>query len=121
MINLAVSGSADIYQSDYLTVIMMPKVLISILSKHNTLFDSLIEEGQIIIPGFVPKITWTKESEAIRSDLMARIQGQQHLMNSFERLEEKVEGLHAHYNLILQEKGNKRLKTLIVIRQLAYI
>jgi hypothetical protein len=92
-----------------------------VIQKSNTPYKHHVFLEYTNIPGFVPKITWTKESEAIRSDLMARIQGQQHLMNSFERLEEKVEGLHAHYNLILQEKGNKRLKTLIVIRQLADI
>jgi len=37
-------------------------------------------------------------------------------MNSFKRLEEKVDIIHFHYQLLLQEKGNKRLNTLTVIQ-----
>ena len=47
---------------------------------------------------------------------MEQIQGLDHLKNSFERLEKKVNVIHSHYELILQEKGNKRLNTLTVIQ-----
>jgi len=189
LINLIVTDTADIYQSEYLTIIVSSNVLISILSEHSTLFDDIIEEGQnppefdpnlyhvlyyifgeilqqgiknrtisrqriqklstrlddesdsvqleeIILCkrevshltnvvedqynmlGFVPKIKWTDESKDIRSELMEQVQGLEHLKNLFERLEEKVDAIHGQYQLILQEKGNKRLNTLTVIQSI---
>ena len=49
---------------------------------------------------------------------MEQVQGLSHLKNSFERLEEKVDAMHAQYQLILQEKGNKRLNTLTVVQSI---
>jgi len=36
--------------------------------------------------------------------------------NSYERLIEKIEHIHSHYQLILQKKGNKNLNTLTVVQ-----
>lgn len=75
-----------------------------------------IVEDQYNMLAFVPKINWTDESKLIRSDLKEQTRGLEYLKNSFERLIEKVENIHSHYQLILQEKGNKRLNTLTVVQ-----
>jgi len=75
-----------------------------------------VVEDQYNMLGFVPKLQWTDGSNAVRSEFREQVQGLQHLMNSFNRLEEKVDIIHSHYQLLLQEKGNKRLNTLTVIQ-----
>jgi magnesium/cobalt transport protein CorA len=188
LLDLVVSNTTDILQSEHLTIIARPHLLISILNAGNTLLKSLDEEveinlfkvelnlfhllyyilGEIFQQGmenlkdsrlkvkrlsekieqdphavdltdimqckteistlddivedqynmlaFVPKINWTEESKLLRSDLKEQIHGLEYLKNSYERLIEKIDHIHSHYQLILQEKGNKRLNTLTVVQ-----
>jgi magnesium/cobalt transport protein CorA len=188
LVDLVVSNTADIRQSEHLTIIIRPHLLISILDERNTLLNLLHEEvelnlfkvdlnlfhlfyyiiGEIFQQGmenlkdsklhvkrlsekieqdphavalndiiqckteiiqledivedqynmlaFIPKIDWTEESKVLRSDLKDQVHGLAYLKNSYERLTEKIEDIHSHYQLILQEKGNKRLNTLTVVQ-----
>jgi Mg2+ and Co2+ transporter CorA len=75
-----------------------------------------IVEDQYNMLAFIPKIDWTEESKVLRSDLKDQVHGLAYLKNSYERLTEKIEDIHSHYQLILQEKGNKRLNTLTVVQ-----
>ena len=188
LLDLVVSNTTNILQSDHLTIIARPHLLISILNEDNTLLKTLDEEVEInlfkvdlnlfhllyyilaeifqqgmenlkdsklkvkrlsekieqypnavalkeIIQckteisqlenivedqynmlAFVPKINWTEESKLLRSELKEQIHGLDYLKNSYERLLEKIDNIHSHYQLILQEKGNKRLNTLTVVQ-----
>ena len=75
-----------------------------------------IVEDQYNMLGFIPKMNWVDENKAARSELVEQIQGLEHLKKSFERLEEKVDAIHGQYQLILHEKGNKRLNTLTIVQ-----
>jgi Mg2+ and Co2+ transporter CorA len=77
--------------------------------------DDIVED-QYNMLAFVPKINWTEESKLLRSDLKEQIHGLGYLKNSYERLIEKIDNIHSHYQLILQERGNKRLNTLTVVQ-----
>jgi len=188
LINLVVSRSDNIYQSEYLTIIVKSNLLISILNDQNTLLEDLkrevisdifkfeptlyhllyymlgeilqqgmenlafskqrikklsikVDDNSEVVPlaevmlckreigqitdivedqydmiGFVPKLDWTDSTQVGRSELKEQIQGLEHLKRSFERLEEKIDLIHSQYQLILQEKGNKRLNTLTIVQ-----
>jgi magnesium/cobalt transport protein CorA len=75
-----------------------------------------IVEDQYHMLGFIPKLNWTKEAAEVRKELIELIKGFDYLQNLLERLEEKLSELHAQYQLVLQEKGNKRLNTLTIIQ-----
>ena len=188
LLNLEVISTLNILQSDHLTIIIRPHLMITILSEHNTILKSLEEEeginflqvdlnlfhllyyilaeifqqglerlkdsklrvkklsekieqkpetvilndiirckkeishlediveDQYNMLAFVPKIDWSEESKVLREELNEQIRGLEYLRNSYNRLIEKVDNIHAQYQLILQEKGNKRLNTLTVVQ-----
>ena len=188
LLNLEVLSTLNILQSDHLTIIIRPHLMITILSEPNTILKSLEEEeginllqvdlnlfhllyyilaeifqqglerlkdsklhakkisekieqkpetvilndiirckreishlediveDQYNMLAFVPKIDWSEESKVLREELNEQIRGLEYLRNSYNRLIEKVDNIHAQYQLILQEKGNKRLNTLTVVQ-----
>lgn len=191
LINLVVSNTNDIYQSGYLSVIIVaPNVLVTIIEEGNKTFDDFIDEarnsklkleiniydilyfmvceilqkgienlavskkkvntlarvidedpdevvlseiisvkreiGQLTnvaedqynMLGFVPKIMWTEDSKVLKEELMEQIHGLAHLKNSLERIEGRVDIIHSHYQLILQERSSKRLSILTVVQSI---
>lgn len=188
LINLEVFNMTKILESDHLTIIARPHLMITILNEDNTLLEPMDAEGgidllrvdlnlfhllyyilaeifqqgmdnlkdskqkvqklseriemepetvtlkdiirckaeishledivedQFNMLAFVPNIGWTEESKSLKSELREQTRGLEYLKNSYERLIEKVDNVHAHYQLILQEKGNKRLNTLTVVQ-----
>jgi len=188
ILNLVVSSTADIYQAEYLTVLLRSNLLVTILREGNTVLQDLEEEvntnlfnyelnlyhlfyymvnevlyrgmdnlaiarnrvnllsqkideeyddvpfSDIIISkreinqlsnivedqyamlGFLPKVDWSGKANEVRKDFMEMVSGYGWLQNSMERLEEKLNSIQAQYQLILQDKGNRRLNTLTIIQ-----
>ena len=77
-----------------------------------------IVEDQYHILGFVPKFNWntSSETENFRTELDVLFRGFNYLLRIYERQEDKLEALHVQYQLLLHEKGNKKLNTLTVVQ-----
>jgi len=188
--NLTISSASNMYQSQYLSVLIKNNLLISILPEDNGLFSRLeqnirsnaisetislyhlvyymvseilhqgldnlskarkrindlsmkLDEGSNQIPssdityckremsqladiyedqnsvlGFFPKLDWSEKASPIRNELVELIHGFGHLFNSAERLEEKLTSIQIQYQMMLQEKGNKRLSTLTIVQSI---
>ena len=190
VINLVVSKSNDVYAKDYLTILLKPGLLVTILDDQNSLFESFCEEinnnpydlrmdifytmyymvsqilhqstfnvksarqmvdklslqldedpddlelediilakrkinllantieDQHITLGLIPKINWSDEVLKIETEITKVINQFRFLQNSVTRLEEKIRELQLHYQLILQEKANKKLSTLTIMQSI---
>ena len=188
VLNLAVSRSDADYSKDFLTILLKPGMLVTILNHENDLFRNIIEEinnnpyqvdidifytiycllsqvlhqstskvkkardmvdalslqidkdpddleleeilqakhkvnqlaniveDQHITLGLIPKLNWSNEVLAVESEINKISDKFRFLHHSVNRLEERIRTLQLHYQLILQEKGNKRLNTLTVIQ-----
>jgi len=81
---------------------------------------SSVAAEQYYILGFIPKIDWENESnkEKIRAEMKETIRGLGYITGSLDRLEDKVESMYLQYQMILQEKGNKKLNTLTVVQSI---
>ena len=77
-----------------------------------------IFEDQNSVLGFFPKQDWSENASTIRNELIELIHGFGHLFNSVERLEEKLTAIQIQYQMILQEKGNRRLSTLTIVQSI---
>ena len=188
VINLEISKSNDIYTGEYLTILLRPGLLVTIIDGKNSLFESfrdelnnnpyelrmdvfyviyymisqilhqstlnaksarqmvgklslqidedpddleledivlakrkierlanLIEDQHITL-GQIPKINWSDDIHKVEGEIANVLNQFRFLQNSMSRLEQKVRELHLHYQLILQEKGNKKLSTLTIIQ-----
>ncbi|MCG8579447.1 MAG: hypothetical protein MI866_06000 [Bacteroidales bacterium] len=73
-------------------------------------------EDQYNMMGFMPTLNWTHQSQTIRNEFQDLLQSFGHVQRSFARLEEKMESIQNQYQLLLQERGNKKLNTLTVIQ-----
>ncbi len=188
VINLVISKSDDIYAKGYLTILLRPGLIVTILDDQNSLFESFREEmnnnpyglrmdlfytiyymisqilhqstsnvktaremvgklslqidedpddielediilakrkiyllaniieDQHITLGLIPKINWSDDVRIVETEINKVVNQFRFLHNAVNRLEEKIRELQLHYQLILQEKGNKRLNTLTVIQ-----
>jgi len=78
---------------------------------------SIIQE-QYHILGFMPKLNWSKveETNNVRDELKELFRGYDYLEKNMVRQEDKLESLHVQYQLMLHEKGNKRLNTLTIVQ-----
>jgi len=188
VLNLVISESDNIYESDYLTILLKPNLLVTIIDEGNNLFKNLEDEinnipfevpfnvnntiyfminsvqdhsrenilaarmvvdnlarildeepeeieikdiiqAKVKIHGLaniiedqyatlqsMPKYDWS-ETDSKAEDETAKVVKQfNFLYNAVIRLEEKIKELQIQYQLILQEKGNKRLNTLTIIQ-----
>jgi magnesium transporter len=188
VINLVVSKSLDVYSNDFLTILLKPGLLVTILDDQNNLFENTSEEinnnpydlkidlfytiyhmisqilhqsttnvkiarymvgklslqldeepddlelediilakrkiyhlvnlieDQHITLLLIPKINWSAEIRTVESEINKVVNRFRFIHNSMNRLEEKNRELQLHYQLILQEKGNKRINTLTLIQ-----
>jgi magnesium transporter len=188
VINLAVSKTRDVYSKDFLTILLKPGLLVTILDDQNNLFENTSEEinnnpydlkidlfytiyhmisqilhqstanvkiardmvgklslqldedpddlelediilakrkiyllanvieDQHITLSLIPKINWSDEIRTVESEINKVVDRFRFIHNSMNRLEEKIREIQLHYQLVLQEKGNKRINTLTVIQ-----
>ena len=79
---------------------------------------SNIVEDQYHLLSFTPRHDWTnvKETEKIISEMKYLFRGFDYLKRILERQEDKLASLHSQYQLMLQEKGNKRLNILTIVQ-----
>ena len=79
---------------------------------------SNVVENQYHMLSFTPKLDWTnaKETEKIISEMKYLFRGFEYLKRTLERQEDKLGSLHNQYQLMLQEKGNKRLNILTIVQ-----
>lgn len=89
-----------------------------ILAKRKINLLANIIEDQHITLGLIPKINWSDDVLKIQTEITKVINQFRFLQNSVIRLEEKIRELQLHYQLILQEKANKKLSTLTVIQSI---
>jgi magnesium transporter len=75
-------------------------------------------EDQFRMLGFVPTLDWKEETAWMRQESRELVGGFAQLRNSMERLEEKVNALHSQYQLVLHEKGNRRLNVLTIVQSI---
>lgn len=96
----------------------IPSIKEIINTKHEMGVLSGIVEDQYNIIGFMPRLNWNqlKEIENLRIELKDLFRGFEHVQKNLERLEDKLESIHSQYQLILQEKANKKLNTLTIIQ-----
>lgn len=96
----------------------IPSIKEIIITKHEMGVLSGIIEDQYNIIGFVPRLNWDQQEEVenFRNELKDLFRGFEHVQKNLERLEDKLESIHSQYQLILQEKGNKKLNTLTIIQ-----
>ncbi len=76
-----------------------------------------IVEDQYYIMAFMPKYHWNAEikTEIISNEMKNVLSGYEYLEKRFERQEDKLEILYNQYQVMLQEKVNKRLNTLTIV------
>jgi magnesium/cobalt transport protein CorA len=79
---------------------------------------SNILENQFHVLSFFPKWELGSKEDGGRllNELKNLFRGFEHLQKNLDRQEDKLESLHAQYQLILQERGNKRLNVLTVVQ-----
>ncbi len=96
----------------------IPSIKEIINTKHEMGVLSGIIEDQYNIIGFVPRLNWDQLEEVVnfRNELKDLFRGFEHVQKNLERLEDKLESIQSQYQLILQEKGNKKLNTLTIIQ-----
>lgn len=96
----------------------IPSIKEIINTKHEMGVLSEIVEDQYNIIGFMPRLNWgqLEEIENFRIELKDLFRGFEHVQKNLERLEDKLESIHSQYQLILQEKANKKLNTLTIIQ-----
>ena len=86
--------------------------------KQNLSQLASIVDDQFHILNFRPKLKWSNEKEVnfVNRELKEILRGFEYLQQKIEHLEDKLETLQMQYQLILQEKGNKRINTLTVVQ-----
>ena len=85
--------------------------------KHNIGQLAHIVDEQFHILNFRPKLKWSdRVALTIQQELKEVFRGFEYLQQKLEHQEEKLEALQLQYQLILQEKGNKKINTLTVIQ-----
>ena len=96
----------------------IPSIKEIIKAKHEMGVLSGIVEDQYNIIGFIPRLNWDQQEEVVnvRNELKDLFRGFEHVQKNLERLEDKLESIHSQYQLMLQEKGNKKLNTLTIIQ-----
>jgi magnesium transporter len=77
-----------------------------------------IVEAQFNVLVFTPNLDWSNDQEQLKTEFSHMVDGFKYLNNSMEKLEQKVEGVRNHYQLLLQEKTNRRLNVLTIINAL---
>lgn len=77
-----------------------------------------IVDDQYHMLSFTPKLDWTnaEQVEKIISEMKHLFQGFEYLKRNLERQEDKLVAIHSQYQLMLQEKGNKRLNILTIVQ-----
>ena len=96
----------------------IPSIKEIMKTKHEMGVLAGIVEDQYNIVGFIPRLNWDQleELENLRNELKDLFRGFEHVQKNLERLEDKLESIHSQYQLLLQEKGNKKLNTLTIIQ-----
>jgi len=89
-----------------------------IKAKQNISNLTDIIENQHITLELLPKINWSVDSNSIESEIRKIIDRYSYIQNAANRLESKAKEMQLHYQLILQEKGNKKLNTLTIIQSI---
>lgn len=84
--------------------------------KHDLGELSSIMDDQYIAISSLPKLNWVAQNNELQKEFNNLNQGFIHVQNSIDRLEQKVNNLHLHCQLVLQEKGNRRLNTLTIVQ-----
>jgi len=79
---------------------------------------SNIVDDQYHMLSFTPRLNWTNtvETENVVKEMKYLFRGFDYLKRNLERQEDKLEALHMQYQLMLQEKGNKRLNILTIVQ-----
>ncbi len=77
-----------------------------------------VVEDQFHVLGFIPMLERirAKDIEQIWIEMKELSRGFEYLQNNLERQGEKLDAMYLQFQLILQEKGNKRLNTLTIIQ-----
>lgn len=84
--------------------------------KHNLGELSSIMDDQYIAITSLPKLNWVSQTTELEKEFQNLNQGFINVQDSIDRLEQKVNNLHLHCQLMLQEKGNKRLNMLTIVQ-----
>jgi Mg2+ and Co2+ transporter CorA len=83
--------------------------------QHGQKLSSIVEDQKITLK-LVPRINWSEQEEKIDEEIRNLIDYFGFLSISVNHLEDKIRELQLQYQLILQEKGNKRLNALTIIQ-----
>jgi len=94
------------------------KDIIELKIKVSTVSNIVSEQYHIL--GFIPKIDWLSQNEEqiIRNEIKEVISGIGFLSNDIDRQEDKVNALYMQYQMVLHEKGNRKLNTLTVVQSI---
>ena len=66
--------------------------------------------------GFLPELRLIRETAKYRERITEIARGLEHLKNTVERIEDRLESIHRKYTLSLQETFNKRLSILTILQ-----
>lgn len=188
IVHLAISSSQDIYQYDFMTFLVRPGLLVTMIDQSNDLLDNVVKElndnpyevkldlnyiiyfmvnfvlqqssvnihqartmvdnltieldenpddldisdivdikyklhnlnnvvdDQYITLQSIPKLRWLEGGVDIDEEISKSVQKFSFLTDLTTRLEDNIRGSQQHYQLILQEKNNKKLNALTIIQ-----
>ncbi|PWJ40165.1 magnesium transporter CorA family protein [Sediminitomix flava] len=77
-----------------------------------------IIEDQFNMINVIPLIEWSDFNKTFYKEFLDTIKGFDHLLSAAERLDRKLNVIQSQHQLILQEKGNRRLNTLTIIQSI---
>ncbi|KXX70544.1 magnesium transporter CorA family protein [Flammeovirga sp. SJP92] len=84
--------------------------------KDNVHNLSNIVEDQYIALQAIPKLRWADGVVRIDDEIGRTIKNYGFILDLTSRLEENIKGVQSHYQLLLQERSNKKLNTLTIIQ-----
>ncbi|NME72803.1 CorA family divalent cation transporter [Flammeovirga aprica] len=84
--------------------------------KDNVHNLSNIVEDQYIALQSIPKLRWADGVIRIDDEIGRTIKNYSFILDLTSRLEENIKGVQSHYQLLLQERSNKKLNTLTIIQ-----
>ncbi|WP_044210435.1 magnesium transporter CorA family protein [Flammeovirga sp. OC4] len=84
--------------------------------KDNVHNLSNIVEDQYIALQSIPKLRWADGVVRIDDEIGRSIKNYSFILDLTSRLEENIKGVQSHYQLLLQERSNKKLNTLTIIQ-----